>query len=462
MVAGTFVSRHRRRARGKNRMKHCALAALVAVFIVVVTAPAQVIQVAPATEVARETDPKRFSEPHLAIHPTNSKHLLAAVFISWVQGALEEIRAHERCAAFVSLDGGATWNRHEFSLESCFDPQVAILPNGEAVFIALAEILNIQPRHSIWLIAFHSSDGGLTWDEEPTILGRGHDHPALAVDTSSAKRKGWIYVSTHHEWRDGNGQPASGVFIARSRDGGKSFDTPTIVRPNNLHSFAEMPVVLSDGTVIASFVDDTNDQPKFERRRAWIIRSTDGASSFSLPIFVNDVCGPPPNFQLSALVADTSDGQFRDRLYFACRQNGGGSIIVTSSANRGETWNRPGVGVGTPAPDPNARRVLTMGVNRNGVVGVFIAERSFKIGEACLEFSFSASFDGGTTFVAPQKVSSSSCGKTTADEIAARMFPTYGDYFGVVGTNNAKFRLMWVEMRDGHSVLLTTLGTVAP
>jgi hypothetical protein len=38
------------RARAKNRMKHCALAALVAAFIVVVTAPAQVIQVAPATE----------------------------------------------------------------------------------------------------------------------------------------------------------------------------------------------------------------------------------------------------------------------------------------------------------------------------------------------------------------------------------------------------------------------------
>jgi len=46
---------------------------------------------------------------------------------------------------------------------------------------------------------------------------------------------------------------------------------------------------------------------------------------------VNDVCGPPASFQLSAMVADTSSGRFRDCLYFACRQHAGGSIVVTSS-----------------------------------------------------------------------------------------------------------------------------------
>ena len=219
-------------------MKHTTIAALVAVLIIAAQVPAQTIHIAPAAEVARETDPKRFSEPHLAIHPANPNHLLAGVSISWVQDTLEEIRAHG-CAAFVSRDGGATWGRHEFSL-NCFDPQVAILPDGQAVFIALAELPGLQPRHSVWLIAFHSSDGGVTWDQEPTVLGRGHDHPAVTVDTKSAKRKGWIYVTTHYEWRDGNGQPASVVFIALSRDGGKSFDKPTIVTPNNLGNVAQI------------------------------------------------------------------------------------------------------------------------------------------------------------------------------------------------------------------------------
>jgi len=178
---------------------------------------------------------------------------------------------------------------------NCGDPQVAILPDGQAVFIALAELPGVQPRRSNWLIAFHSSDGGVTWDQEPTVVGRGHDHPAVAVDVTSPRRKGWIYVSTHHEWRDGNGQLASGVFVARSRDGGKSYDKPTIVTPNNLHNYGEMTAVLSDGTVVASFVDDTDSRPYLERRRAWLTRSIDGATNFSMPLFVNDVCGPAFN-----------------------------------------------------------------------------------------------------------------------------------------------------------------------
>jgi hypothetical protein len=74
-----------------------------------------------------------------------------------------------------------------------------------------------------------------------------------------------------------------------------------------------MPAVLSDGTLIASFVDDTWGSASLDRRRTWIVRSTDGATTFSLPFFVNDICGPPPAFQLSALVADTSDGPFHPR-----------------------------------------------------------------------------------------------------------------------------------------------------
>src|SRR5260221_9128488 len=40
--------------------------------------------------------------------------------------------------------------------------------------------------------SFHSVDGGLTWDDEPTVIGRPHDHPSVAVDIGSAKRKGWV------------------------------------------------------------------------------------------------------------------------------------------------------------------------------------------------------------------------------------------------------------------------------
>ena len=422
---------------------------------------AQTVRIAVPTEVDRETDPRRFVEPHLAVDPNDPDHLLAGVFMSWDQGTRQEMQANQRCASFVSRDKGQSWSRHDFPLVDCVDPQVAIFPDGQAIFAGMGRMPGIQPRTNDWLVVYHSPDGGVTWDAEPTVIGAGHDHPALVVDVRSPSRKGWAYITTTRAWRDGNGDEVSGVFVVRSRDGGKSFDDPTIVAPNGLHNGAEMPAILSDGTLIASFVDESRSPPRFERRRAWIIRSENGGSSFSTPFLVsNDVCGPPPVFQLSALVADASEGPSRDRLYFACRQSGGGPVVIVSSKDRGKTWNRPGVAVGPTTIDVNTRRVMTLAVNNAGVVGAFIAERRAKYGEACLQFLFTASFDAGESFGPAEPLSTSECRESTTEEIAQRRHPTNGDYFGMTSLPDGTFRVMWAQMREGRSVLLTT--TVTP
>jgi hypothetical protein len=440
----------------------CAIRTTVALAMacfIELPAGAQAIRIDAPTEVGRETDPRRFVEPHLAVDPNDPDHLLVAVFVSWDQEPREEMQANQRCASFASRDKGQSWSRHEFPLVDCVDPQVAILPDGQAIFVGLGRMPGIQPRTNTWLVVYHSPDGGVTWDSEPTLIGRGHDHPALVVDLRSPSRKGWVYITTTHEWRDGNGDDASGVFVVRSRDGGKSFDEPALVSPNELHNGAEMPAILSDGTLVVSFVDDSRSPPRFERRRAWIIRSENGASSFSTPFLVsNDVCGPPPVFQLSAMVADGSEGPSRDRLYFACRQSGGGPVVIVSSKDRGKTWNRPGVPAGPTTVDV-MRRVMTLAVNNAGVLGVFIAERRATSGEGCLQFLFTASFDGGQSFASVESVSTSECRESTSEEIAQRRHPTNGDYFGMTSLPDGSFRVMWPQMRDGHSLLLTTTIT---
>ena len=67
-----------------------------------------------------------------------------------------------------------------------------------------------------------------------------------------------------------------------------------------------------------------------------------------------------------------------------------------------------------------------------------------------------ASVDGGRSFTAPQLVLASSCGDSPSDALSTRQFPTYGDYFRFMPLPDGRFRAMWPEMRDGHSVLLTT------
>jgi hypothetical protein len=226
--------------------------------------------------------------------------------------------------------------------------------------------------------------------------------------------------------------------------------------PSELHNFTEMPVVLSDGTLIASFVEETWSAPYRERRRAWTIRSVDGGVTWSSPHLINEECGPPPGFQLSALASDASNGPFHDRLYFACRQSGGGPVVVTTASDRGETWTRPSIVIGSGRADMDALRVMTIAVNNTGVAAVMVVERSADTGDRCLVVDFSASLDGGKTFLAPQLVSSSTCGNSLNDQMARRRFGTYGDYFGLVPTPDGRFRLMWPEMRREGSVLLTT------
>jgi len=132
---------------------------------------------------------------------------------------------------------------------------------------------------------------------------------------------------------------------------------------------------------------------------------------------------------------------------------------VFVSPDGGETWNPTGVAVGSTDVDPDARRVMTMAVNDQGVVGIMIVERRAQ-SEHCLATQFAASADGGITFSRAKTVSTSLCRPSSSEQLAVRRFPTYGDYFGLVGLPDGAFRLMWPEMRNGVSTLLSTVASV--
>lgn len=212
------------------------------------------------------------------------------------------------------------------------------------------------------LLVFHSADGGRRWPDRPLVLRRSPDHPTIAVDTSGSKWRRSVYVMS-----------GQSIRVSSSRDGGRTFAPAVRVTPNNLINLAEKPVVLSNGTLVLSFVDagwrrDSTDRLGFFRyRRSWIVRSSDGGESFSTPFFVTDACGQPPHFQQSFLAVDPS-AAFRDRLYFACRRAGGGPIVVAHSSDPGSRWSDP-VPVSTEADDSTVARVVAMTVNPNGVLG---------------------------------------------------------------------------------------------
>jgi hypothetical protein len=425
----------------------------------VVTLHAQEIRVAENVRVARGPETRPLVEPHLAVHPTNPNHLLAAAIVGDTAEAFSD---KQTCSSFLSIDGGRTWQRHDFQVRACADPWVAVTPRGAAVFVALGQQQDAGGRATVGLVAFHSADGGKTWNDRPSDLGASHDHPTAVVDTSAPDRADWVYVVSSRGLRADAGKLRFGVFVARSIDGGKTFDEPVTVTPSNLNQNAEVPAVLSDGALIASYVDTQRNVEGFkkglgmlERRRAWVLRSADGGKSFSPPLFVSEACA----MGWTALAAGTGVGRSGDRLYFTCKLRGASTLGVHSSGDAGETWTDA-----TRLQMPAAARVdhPVVAVNAEGVVGLAWIESRAQPQPSCHEVHFTASLDGGRTFLPDRRVSSADSCPTAEDNGAAySRWSRGGDYFGMVAASDGRFHVLWSDARDKVYQIWTAAVAVA-
>lgn len=411
---------------------------------------AQTIRISPDVVVTDTSFQRRPVEPHLAIHPTNPGHLLGAAITAAVAEDSREMLSKTSCTAFVSRDSGRSWREHKFSVPGCLDPWVTITPAGQGLFTAFA-----SERGE--LMAYHSPDG-VTWEDTPVNLGAGHDHPTSVADGSSPSRASWVYVLSSRTIRAEHGRRAAAIFVSRSRDGGKTFDAPVYVRPSDLRLKAEMPVVLSDGTLVVSYVEASeSDGTELVRRRAWVVRSTDGGYTFSIPSFVNEACGPP--FRLSMLAVDTSSGPFHHRLYFACNLPGESGVILSHSKQSGEKWSPPVKVHSAPVDTTVRRKAMALAVNSRGAVGIAWTDaRNGKPHADCYDVYFAASLDGGASFLPEKRVTqSTSCPESKHNGAIGRIFaPSGGDYVGMVSDATGRFLLLWSDARHGPFQLRST------
>src|SRR6266705_3921679 len=107
---------------------------LLPVLIAGASLSAQSIKVAPSTLVATAPADHPIVEPHLAIDPIHPDHLLAAAYISANPHLKYPAGQDDQtCAAFLSLDSGATWTRHDFNVSWCADLWVAMTPDGQTL-----------------------------------------------------------------------------------------------------------------------------------------------------------------------------------------------------------------------------------------------------------------------------------------------------------------------------------------
>ena len=380
-------------------------------------------------------------EPQVVTHPKDPRHLVAVAIVS----SEPPHQPQADCAAFTSFDGGQTWAQHNFGISNCGDPWVALREDGSVLFAGLA------PRGEIRL--FRSTDGGRIWAPVPVDLGRSHDHQTVIVDTGAGPRAGSFYVVSGRIQRNSAGRGLSSVFIARSADGGRTFRPPVDVVSSNLNSNTLTPGVLSDGTLVVPYfdfqsnVDDFKSTGFLERKRLWVVTSSDGGQAFSHPMFVSEACGSGGGF--ASLAVDGSSGPSRDRLYLTCVNRDRNTIFVHHSSDRGERWSAP-VPADSGAGEVIFRRTPSIAVNKDGMVAVTWYERRKEPAGECQHIYFTASRDGGKTFLPATRVSSApSCPDTPRNGGSAKRWPAGGDYSGLAAAADGSFHVLWSDSRNG-------------
>jgi hypothetical protein len=266
----------------------------------------------------------RFDNPRAVGNNFNDKETLTAdpfdsslVYATWQRIVSPSERAsqkaYENSTSFYSeawfarsTDGGFSWEparpifRERGVLNQTIGNQVEVLPGGTLIngFNLIHAATNRHRSRGYNVALIRSTDKGVTWSDdiavnrllvdEVTDPDDGHDVrtgdilPDWAVDRSSASTRGNIYVV----WMDRrfNDPDHDDILLARSRDGGFTWDAPVVVdrTRRGVDAFTAMVDVDSSGRVAVSYHDFRFDQPgdAVLSTDVWVTHSHDGGVTF--------------------------------------------------------------------------------------------------------------------------------------------------------------------------------------
>ncbi len=472
------------------------------------------ISVGPNVHVSRSNGDRDHTEILVAADPEDADRLLVCTMIwSGEQNRLSS-------GVYASFDRGKMWTltSEDRSTQMVWDPACIYGVNGTALFVTLPGGETSGDGKRTFPI-YRSGDAGRTWTQTTRLPFI--DREYLAVDRSGGAYHGRIYL-----YGTGTGLPqATGPVAVRnlhlfySRDGGVTFTGP--IAPSlpdkmsgspsvgGLHSGAG--VVLDDGTLLAPYTifRVRNDAPRDVTYRPSqalsVVASRDGGQTLEPPTAVTQfgsggaLCR---DMAPSVMAVDRSQGPFHGRAYLVWGEirNGRCAALMTYSTNHGKTWSPPST------VDDAVRRssgkgpdVLLPGlaVNRDGVVGVAWYDRREDPENQRHRMRFTASLDGGDTFLPSMPVSEAAysfesperypvsplvfggggrpappsygggAGQRTSPEFsttvitAPRLYESVGDTGGMAADANGVFHVFWTDNRTGLAQLYTSAVTVA-
>ncbi|HZT01040.1 MAG TPA: sialidase family protein [Steroidobacteraceae bacterium] len=443
-------------------------------------------------------------EVWLAANPRDPKNMVSVSMAFPKKGPWASVM-------YYTQDAGSTWHRvtHGPSHDEYFwgaDPHVQFGPDGVAYYTDLewgavgnapfgSSLVSASVPETVYV--FRSTDGGRSWSE-PIALD-GVDHSCIAIDRSHGKYRGRVYVAYTSALLKAQGGRTEAVGFAYSDDDGRTyrqkiFAPPTVPFRDRIRTGPSPTdiVVTPDGTVTLAYIyyllpSDPAAGASIEAQ-TWVMSSSDGGRTFHEPHLVASDSFPADERSTSKIgywprmAVDESNGPTRGRLYVTDERPVGKAIgiFVFSSSDAGQTWNPP------VRVDDGGRETFAntpgIAVSADGVLGVSWYDRRNDPKNDCFQEYFSASVDGGLTFL-PNRVvhAAATCtnqrgnwqpnatqsvdddGNVFSVTLATPglRFANAGETHGIAAVGSGGFELAWINGESGVMQLAATRVDVA-
>ncbi len=399
-----------------------------------------------------------FQDPTVAIDPTDQ----ARVAISYY-----DLSSPRQCALSLSSDGGMTWSTKVVvgdggqipltgEQATCYSPKIAYGPSGTLYYIYQAgRVPASNPRQ---VLITTSRDGGATFDA-PVLLDPSTERIVYAQVTVTVDQStGRIYAG----WSNVAGPANLRVFVASSRDEGRTFSTPVPVSPPE-QSLADEPslIVDSDSSVHVGW-------RVFGPAATTIFAATsrDQGQTFTAPRTVFNVdpgcaggtlqCRRPVEYAADnvsyGLARGTSPGQlFAVGWVPLGDSTSNRRLTFSASQDGGATWTATRI-VGIPAgheSDDQARPAVT--VTSTG--RIVIVYQNMPTMEGGIQNIFEIhSDDGGNSFSLPQQLNSAPSdirvGPASFSTFNGGSTASLGAHSGIAASASKVF-FAWTDTRRG-------------
>ena len=344
------------------------------------------------------------NETAITVDPNNPNRIVAGandyVTISWTCkiGATPCSAVGDGYSGtYFSNDGGATWccaSKLDGSnlgtlipgvehlvggqYDAGGDPSVAFDSRGHVYYAGLG-FDRTAPGSTVAVNkGTFDAGGNLTWGapvfiNQTTASSTLNDKPWIAVDSHTASPfRDRVYVTwTRFIFNPHNGRYVqSPIAVAVSRDGGQTFSDPQLIVSNVLYSQGSRPTVGPDGTVYV-FWDGSTRLATLDS--IWMVKSTDGGSTWSQPVAVSQLVDiiPAANTRFRVNSYPAADVAPNGDIYVAwdsMMSDAGGlcpgltnvgchaASLYSKSTDGGATWSAPALVL--PGVDASTRTAI--------------------------------------------------------------------------------------------------------